>query len=181
LVSGSSPVRLGNAHPNIVPYQALATGDGHIILAVGNDAQFSRFCTVAGCPELADDGRFRTNADRVRNREELIPFIMDALKLRSSAEWIAAFEEAGVPCGPINTIAEVFANPQVQSRGMRVDVPHTVAGKIPLVGSPMKFSRSPLNDRLPPPQLGEHNDEVLAGMLGLASDELERLRAAGII
>jgi crotonobetainyl-CoA:carnitine CoA-transferase CaiB-like acyl-CoA transferase len=181
LVSGSSPVRLGNAHPNIVPYQALATGDGHIILAVGNDAQFSRFCTVAGCPELADDGRFRTNADRVRNREELIPFIMEALKLRSSAEWIAAFEEAGVPCGPINTIAEVFANPQVQSRGMRVDVPHTVAGKIPLVGSPMKFSRSPLNDRLPPPQLGEHNDEVLAGKLGLASDELERLRAAGII
>lgn len=181
LVSGSSPVRLGNAHPNIVPYQALATGDGHIILTVGNDAQFSRFCSVAGCSELADDERFRTNADRVRNRAVLIPFIMEALKRHSSAEWISAFEEAGVPCGPINTIAEVFANPQIQSRDMCVEVPHKVAGKIPLVGSPMKFSRSALNDRLPPPQLGEHNDEVLAGMLGLAGDELERLRAAGII
>ncbi len=181
LVSGSSPVRLGNAHPNIVPYQALATSDGHIILAVGNDAQFARFCAVADRPELAEDERFRSNADRVHNRAELIAIIMEVLKQRTRAEWIAALEEAGVPCGPINTIAEVFANPQVQSRGMRIDVPHTGAGHIPLVGSPMKFSWSPLNDRQAPPQLGEHNDEILKGMLGLADEELERLRGTGII
>ncbi len=181
LVSGCSPVRLGNAHPNIVPYQALATSDGHIILAVGNDAQFSRFCIEAGCPGLADDKRFRTNADRVYNRAELIPLIMEILKQRTRAEWIAAFEKAGVPCGPINTVAEVFDDPQVQSRGMRIDVPHTGAGQIPLVGSPMKFSRSPLNDRQPPPQLGEHNEEVLSGMLGLGEDERARLRADGVI
>jgi crotonobetainyl-CoA:carnitine CoA-transferase CaiB-like acyl-CoA transferase len=181
LVSGRSPERLGNAHPNIVPYQALATSDGHIILAVGNDGQFVRFCAVAGCPELADDERYGTNAARVRNRDELIPLIKELFRQRTSAEWIAALEHAGVPCGPINTIAEVFANPQVQSRGMRIDVPHNGSGQIPLVGSPMKFTRTPLNDRQPPPQLGEHNDEVLTGILGLGDDERERLRGAGVI
>ena len=181
LVSGSSPVRLGNAHPNIVPYQALATSDGHIILAVGNDSQFSRFCAVVECPELVNDERFRTNADRVCNRAILIPIIMAALKQRTSAAWLTAFEQAGVPCGPINTIAEVFANPQVQSRGMRVEVPHTAAGQIPLVGSPMKCFGAPLNDRQPPPRLGEHNDEVLSGMLGLTDEDLLRLKSAEII
>ncbi|MGB9082457.1 MAG: CaiB/BaiF CoA-transferase family protein [Desulfuromonadaceae bacterium] len=181
LVSGRSPERLGNAHPNIVPYQALATSDGHIILAVGNDGQFAKFCAVAGCPELADDERYGTNAGRVRNRDELIPLIKELFRQRTSAEWIAALEHAGVPCGPINTIAEVFANPQVQSRGMRIDVPHNGSGQIPLVGSPMKFTRTPLNDRQPPPQLGEHNDEVLTGILGLGDDERERLRGAGVI
>lgn len=181
LVSGCSPERLGNAHPNIVPYQALATSDGHIILAVGNDGQFARFCTVAGCPELADDERYRTNAGRVRNRAELIPVVAELLKQRTRAEWLAALEQAGVPCGPINTIEEVFANPQVQSRGMCIDVPHKGSGQIPLVGSPMKFSRAPLNDRRPPPQLGEHNDEVLTAMLGLGEDELARLRAVEVI
>lgn len=181
LVSGRSPERLGNAHPNIVPYQALATSDGHIILAVGNDGQFAKFCAVAGCPELADDERYGTNAARVRNRDELIPLIKELFRQRTSAEWIAALEHAGVPCGPINTIAEVFANPQVQSRGMRIDVPHNGSGQIPLVGSPMKFTRTPLNDRQPPPQLGEHNDDVLTGILGLGEDERERLRGAGVI
>jgi crotonobetainyl-CoA:carnitine CoA-transferase CaiB-like acyl-CoA transferase len=181
LVSGSSPERLGNAHPNIVPYQALATSDGHIILAVGNDGQFARFCAVAGCPELSADERFKTNADRVGNRGELIPIIKEILKQRTRAEWIAALEQAGVPCGPINTIAEVFANPQVQSRDMRIDVPHSGSGLIPLVGSPMKFSRQPLNDRQPPPLLGEHNEEVLTGRLGLDEDDWVRLRAAAVI
>jgi crotonobetainyl-CoA:carnitine CoA-transferase CaiB-like acyl-CoA transferase len=181
LVSGSSPERLGNAHPNIVPYQALATSDGHIILAVGNDGQFARFCAVAGCPELSADERFKTNADRVGNRGELIPKIKEILKQRTRAEWIAALEQAGVPCGPINTIAEVFANPQVQSRDMRIDVPHSGSGLIPLVGSPMKFSRQPLNDRQPPPLLGEHNEEVLTGRLGLDEDDWVRLRAAAVI
>jgi crotonobetainyl-CoA:carnitine CoA-transferase CaiB-like acyl-CoA transferase len=181
LVSGCSPERLGNSHPNIVPYQALATSDGHIILAVGNDAQYSRFCSVAGYPELAEDERFRTNAARVNNRAELMPIIIEIFKQRTRAEWIDALEQAGVPCGPINSIAEVFANPQVQSRGMRIDVPHNGSGQIPLVGSPMKFTRAPLNDRQPPPQLGEHNDEVLTGILGLDDEELALLRAANVI
>jgi crotonobetainyl-CoA:carnitine CoA-transferase CaiB-like acyl-CoA transferase len=180
LVSGHSPERLGNAHPNIVPYQALATGDGHIILAVGNDGQFSKFCSAAGFPELADDDRFLTNADRVHNRDVLIPFVSERLKQRTSAEWITVFERAGVPCGPINTVAEVFENPQVQSRGMRVDVPYKGAGMIPLVGSPMKFSRAVLDDRRSPPQLGEHTDELLAVMLGVGLDEQARLRAARV-
>jgi crotonobetainyl-CoA:carnitine CoA-transferase CaiB-like acyl-CoA transferase len=181
LVSGCSPERLGNSHPNIVPYQALATSDGHIILAVGNDSQFSRFCTVAGCPELAGDERFSTNACRVCNRTELMPIVIEIFKQRTRAEWIDALEQAGVPCGPINTIAEVFANPQVQSRGMSIDVPHKGSGQIPLVGSPMKFTRAPLDDRQPPPQLGEHNDEVLTGILGLDDDELALLRIAEVI
>lgn len=181
LVSGRSPERLGNAHPNIVPYQALATSDGHIILAVGNDSQFAKFCAVAGCPGLAEDDRFRTNADRVRNRATLIPLIVERLRQRTSAEWIAALEQSGVPCGPINTIAEVFDNPQVQSRGMRVHVQHNGAGEIPLVGSPMKFSRTPLDDRQPPPRLGEHNDEILHKVLGLGADDLTRLRSSGVI
>lgn len=181
LVSGRSPERLGNAHPNIVPYQALATSDGHIILAVGNDGQFAKFCAVAGCPELADDGRYITNAGRVRNRNRLIPVIEELFRGRTSAEWIAALEHAGVPCGPINTIAEVFANPQVRSRGMRIDVPHNGSGPVSLVGTPMKFTRTPLNDLQPPPQLGEHNDEILTGRLGVGSEERARLRRAGVI
>jgi crotonobetainyl-CoA:carnitine CoA-transferase CaiB-like acyl-CoA transferase len=181
LVSGHSPERLGNAHPNIVPYQALATSDGHIILAVGNDSQFSKFCSTAGCPEWADDGRFLTNADRVYNRDALIPLIVERLKQRTSSEWITAFERAGVPCGLINTVAEVFENPQVQARGMQVNVPHKRAGVIPLVGSPMKFSRAVLDDRRSPPLLGEHTDELLAVMLGVGSEEQARLRAAGVI
>lgn len=181
LVSGRSPERLGNAHPNIVPYQALATSDGHIILAVGNDGQFAKFCAVAGCPELAGDERYSSNADRVRNRDTLIPIIIDLFRQRTSSVWLAALEHAGVPCGPINTIAEVFANPQVQSRGMQIDVSHNGSGKIPLVGSPMKFTRTPLNDRRPPPQLGEHNDEILSGMLGLDDEEQAWLRVAKVI
>lgn len=181
LVSGSSPERLGNAHPNIVPYQALSTSDGHIILAVGNDDQFARFCGVANCPELADDERFRTNSGRVRNRAELMPIIMRLIKQRTRSEWITALERAGVPCGPINTIAEVFANPQVKARGMCVNVLHSGSGQIPLVGSPMKFSRSLLNDRTPPPQLGEHNSQVLSGILGLGVIDLTRLRTAEVI
>jgi len=181
LVSGHSPERLGNAHPNIVPYQALATSDGHIILAVGNDGQFAKFCAVAGFPELAEDERFRTNAARVNNRVELMPVIKGQIKQRTTVEWITLLEQEGVPCGPINNIAEVFANPQVQSRGMCIDVLHKEAGQIQLVGSPMKFSRAKLNDRLSPPKLGEHTDEVLAGILGLGDDELARLGSLKVI
>jgi crotonobetainyl-CoA:carnitine CoA-transferase CaiB-like acyl-CoA transferase len=181
LTSGSEPQRLGNAHPNIVPYQALATADGHIILAIGNDGQFRKFCGLAGCSELADDPRFVSNAARVENRKELIPIIEQALLQRDSADWIALLEGEGVPCGPINTLAEVFVDPQIEARQMRVELEHQRAGKVPLVGSPMKFSQTPVEYRQAPPLLGEHNTEVLVDLLGLSEQQRLRLVAEGII
>lgn len=181
LVAGTSPQRLGNAHPNIVPYQACPTADGYIILAVGNDGQFRKFCEVAQCPELAADARYATNEGRVRNRQELMPLIEQALKKRPSHDWISSLETAGVPCGPINTIAEVFANPQVKAREMRIELDHPAAGKIPLVGSPMKFSRTPVAYDLAPPLLGEHNAEVLGYWLGLPEEECRQLQEAGVV
>lgn len=181
LVSDCEPQRLGNAHPNIVPYQVLATADGHIILTVGNDEQFRKFCVVAGCSELADDQRYATNAARVENRKELIPLIELALQERDSANWFALLEEAGVPCGPINSLAEVFADPQTEARQMRIELEHQRAGKIPLVGSPMKFSQTPVEYHQAPPVLGEHNAEVLGQLLGLSEQEQLTLAADGII
>ena len=181
LISGKVPQRLGNAHPNIVPYQALATADGHMILAVGNDGQFRKFCSLAGCSELADDPRFVSNAARVENRTVLIPLLEQALRQRGSADWIALLEGAGVPCGPINTLAEVFDDPQVAARQMRIELDHQQAGKIPLVGSPMKFSRTPVEYLQAPPALGEHNAEVLGGLLGLSEQERLKLVAEGVV
>lgn len=181
LVAGASPQRLGNAHPNIVPYQACPTADGHIILAVGNDSQFRKFCVAAQCVELSEDERYATNEGRVRNRKELMPLVEQALKKRPSHEWIALLEGAGVPCGPINTIAEVFANPQLEARGMRIELAHPLAGKVPLVGNPMKFSGTPVKYDLAPPLLGEHNDEILNGLLGLCEKECRALETAGVL
>jgi crotonobetainyl-CoA:carnitine CoA-transferase CaiB-like acyl-CoA transferase len=181
LISGHAPQRLGNTHPNIVPYQAFATSDSHIILAVGNDDQFRRFCTVAGVPHLAEDPRYSTNADRVGNRETLIPFLSDRFKAHTKAWWIAELEKAGVPCGPINTLDEVFNDPQVQARSMRVTVEHPVAGPIPLVGTPMKFSATPAGTLQPPPLLGEHTAEVLEQLLGMDEDTIRELRNRGIL
>jgi crotonobetainyl-CoA:carnitine CoA-transferase CaiB-like acyl-CoA transferase len=181
LISGHAPQRLGNTHPNIVPYQAFATSDSHIILAVGNDDQFRRFCTVAGVPDLAEDPRYSTNADRVGNRETLIPFLSDRFKAHTKAWWIAELEKAGVPCGPINTLDEVFNDPQVQARSMRVMVEHPVAGPIPLVGTPMKFSSTPAGTLQPPPLLGEHTAEVLEQLLGMDEGTIRELRNRGIL
>ncbi len=181
LVSSTAPQRLGNAHPNIVPYQALATADGYIILTVGNDGQFRKLCRIAGCAELAEDPRFASNATRVANRKVLIPLLEQALRQHNSSEWISLMEAAGVPCGPINDIAEVFADPQVNSRQMRIELDHRNAGKIPLVGSPMKFSQTPVAYRQAPPLLGEHNVEVLGGWLGLSKQEQRELSKAGVI
>ncbi len=181
LISGNAPGRLGNAHPNIVPYQALSTADGHIILAVGNDGQFGKFCRLAGCAALATDARFATNAARVENRKLLIPLIEQALKQRGNVEWIALLEEAGVPCGPINTLTEVFNEPQVEARQMRIDLEHQSAGKVPLVGNPMKFSETPVEYSQAPPLLGEHTTEVLGELLGLSEQERLKLVAEGII
>jgi glutaryl-CoA transferase len=181
LISGQSPSRLGNAHPNIVPYQACPTADGHIILAVGNDRQFRKFCQVAACPELADDPRFATNAARVNHREELMSRLKPVLKSRPKAEWISQLEAAGVPCGPIHTLAEVFAHPQVEARQMRIELDHPQAGRVPLVGNPMKFSRTPLVYRQAPPILGEHNREVFQNLLQLSAEECRQLKETGVV
>ena len=162
LVGSVVPGRLGNAHPNIVPYQSFVAADGHLIVAVGNNGQFARFVTELGCPELASDARFETNQLRVANRESLIPILQRHMLERSKAEWLAAFERVQVPAGPINSVAEVFAEPQIQARGMQVNLPHPQNPNLQLVGNPIKLSRTPVKYHRPPPRLGEHTEEVLA-------------------
>ena len=180
LVSGKVPGRAGNAHQNIVPYQVFEVADGHLILAVGNDEQFRRYCAVAGCPELAADERYARNAGRVRHRAELVPVLAERMKSRPRADWLAALDAAKVPCGPINDLADVFADPQVLERGMRLPVPHPLSDRLELVASPMKLSATPVSLRCAPPLLGQHTDEVLAE-LGLDGAERARLRAQGVI
>ncbi|MGC2857765.1 CaiB/BaiF CoA transferase family protein [Novispirillum sp. DQ9] len=181
LTSGTPPARMGNAHPNIVPYQAFATQDGHMILAVGNDGQFKRFCAVAGRPEIAADARFATNADRVRNRAELVPLVAAMMAARTTDEWIAALEPEAVPCGPINTLDRVFADPQVRHRGMVSTLPHPTAGTVDLVSCPIKYSATPAGADTAPPLLGQHTDAVLRDLLGLDDSALASLRAAGVL
>jgi len=182
LVSGTSPVRMGNAHTAIVPYEVFASSDGHLILAVGNDGQFARFCEVAGRPELAADPRFAVNRDRVAHREILAPMVAEIMAARSTREWIADLEAAAVPCGPINTIAEVFEEPQAKARGLlHPALPHGSGGTVPGVASPLRFSKTPVTDQIAPPLLGEHTREVLARVLGLSEAELDALEAAGAI
>jgi crotonobetainyl-CoA:carnitine CoA-transferase CaiB-like acyl-CoA transferase len=180
LVSGNVPRRQGNAHANIVPYQVFNAADGQMVLAVGNDSQFAKFCAAAGC-ELAQDVRFRKNADRVRNRAVLVPLLDKVLHARTVEQWVALLEPLGIPVGPINNLAQVFAHPQVLSRGMRVDLPHPLSGSVPSVANPIKMSASPVRHELAPPMLGQHTLEVLRERLGLSEDELGQLRAGGII
>lgn len=181
LTSGKTPERLGNEHPNIVPYQSVATADGHIILAVGNDPQFGRLCDVIGHPELAKDERFATNKERVRNRKILIPFLDEIVQQRRSDEWLKMFDEANIPCGPINTIDKVFEDVQIQHRGMQLNVDHPVAGRIDMVANPIKFSKTPNDYELPPPLLGEHTDEVLTELLDLSEEKISELKRHGVI
>ena len=181
LVSGQAPERLGNAHPNIVPYQTFATADGHLILAVGNDAQFRRFCELAGCSGLADDARFASNPARVAHRAALIPLLDPILRSRTTQDWVGALEAAGVPCGPINRLNEVFEDPQVRHRGLRIDLPHPTAGSVPQVASPIRLSATPGECASPPPLLGQHTREILREWLGLPDAELARLRDDGVI
>jgi len=165
LTTGVPPQRLGNAHPNIVPYQDFPTADGDFILTVGNDGQFRRFCEVAGHPEWASDARFASNAQRVAHRAELIPLIRQATVFRTTAEWIIALERAGVPCGPINDLAQVFADEQIKARGVQITLPHALSGEVALVANPIRLSRTPVEYRTAPPMLGEHSAEVLADWL----------------
>jgi crotonobetainyl-CoA:carnitine CoA-transferase CaiB-like acyl-CoA transferase len=180
LATGVAPQRAGNAHQNIVPYQVFEVADGHLILAVGNDAQFARFCAVAGCSELAADPRFARNAGRVRDRAVLVPLLAARLKLKPRAEWLNALEEAKVPCGPINDLADVFADPQVRERAMTVDLPHPLSGSVRLVGSPIKLSATPVRYRRAPPLLGADSDAVL-DEFGFDPEAIAVLRAAGAI
>lgn len=181
LVSGRLPARWGNAHPQVVPYEVFATSDGHLILAVGNDGQFQRFCKVAGYPELAEEQRFATNPQRILHRAELIPIVAEIMRTRMKQEWIEALEAATVPCGPINNMKEVFEDAQVKHRGLRVDMDNTLGGTTPVVASPMRLSGTPVEYRLAPPTLGQHNAEVLGGLLGKSAAEIERLRGAGVL
>jgi formyl-CoA transferase len=181
LIGGEPPRRMGNAHPNVVPYQTFPTRDGDLILAVGNDGQFARLCEAAGIPEAATDPRFASNAARVAHREACAAAIAPAMKTRTTAEWVALLEPLGVPCGPINRLDQVFDNPQVKHRGLKIDVPHPLSGNVPLVANPIKFSRTPLAYDMPPPMLGQHTEEILRGLLGKSDAEITALRRSGII
>ena len=182
LVGGKIPRRLGTAHPNSVPYQVFPTGDGFIIIAANNDGQFERFCHAAGTPKLLEDPDFASNAQRVRNRDRLIPLIEAVTRTRGTDAWMEALESAGVPCAPVNTIDRVFSDPQVEARGMRIRMPHPLAGEdVRLVGSPMRLSRTPVSYRRAPPTLGQHTGEVLAEMLGLSEAERDALHEEGVI
>ncbi|MBT5013892.1 MAG: CoA transferase, partial [Rhodospirillaceae bacterium] len=171
----------GNAHSNIVPYQLFETADGHFILAVGNDAQFQRFCDFAGVSDLADDDRFNTNAQRIINREALIALLVPVLKTKASRHWLDGLAELGVPVGPVNTIAQVFEDPQVVHRGMKINMPHDLAGSVDLIASPIGMSETPVSYRRPPPTLGQHTDEVLSELLDMDADELEKMRRKGLL
>ena len=179
--SGRIPIRYGNAHAQVVPYEVFPTADGHIILAIGNDGQFKRFCEIARCPELAEESRFKTNSQRIVHRAELIPLIAEIMRTRSKQEWIEALEAATVPCGPINNMKEVFEDPQVRHRELRVDIPHPAGGTAPVVASPMRLSQTPVEYRIAPPLLGQHNDEIYRGLLGKSEGELAKLKSAGIV
>ncbi len=181
LATGVSPQRLGNAHPNIVPYQAFKTADGDVILACGNDNLFRKFCEVAGCQDLVRDPRFATNDQRVVHRAELDALLAAIFAKRTTRDWVEALEAAGVPNGPINTLEQVFAEPQAVARGLRLELAHPTAGKVSLVRSPMRFSATPVEHERPPPLLGEHTDEILRGLLGLSDGEIAKLRAEGAI
>jgi crotonobetainyl-CoA:carnitine CoA-transferase CaiB-like acyl-CoA transferase len=183
LATGEDPPRLGNQHPNIVPYQVFATADGHIVLSVGNDATFRRFCESFGCAHLLEDARFATNAARVQNRALVADTLAEILRAQPSAWWLERLEALGIGCGPINRLSQVFADPQVQARGMVIEMPHAdvEGGKVKLIANPVRLSATPVDYRLPPPRLGEHTEEVLGGLLGLQAAEIAGLRERGVV
>jgi crotonobetainyl-CoA:carnitine CoA-transferase CaiB-like acyl-CoA transferase len=181
LHTGAAPGRIGNDHPNVVPYRDFPTADGHMMLAVGSDAQFAKFAAIAGRSEWAQDPRFATNADRVKHREVLVPLVREVTATRPTRAWIDALEREGVPCGPIYTVPQLFQDPQVEARGMKTTMDHPVAGRIPLVASPIRLSETPVEYRLPPPVLGQHTREVLQDLLGMDPQRIARLEEGGVV
>lgn len=175
MTSGVAPKRAGNAHQNLVPYQVFAAADGHLIVAVGNDSQFRNYCGAIGLPELSADPRFSTNPQRVKNRAELVPLLTERMATGARDHWLSALEGVGVPAGPINTLDQVYEDPHVLARGMKRELPHPAAGKVPMASSPLKFSDSPVEYRRPPPMLGEHTAQILAEKLGLSAEEIQAL------
>jgi crotonobetainyl-CoA:carnitine CoA-transferase CaiB-like acyl-CoA transferase len=181
LVTGEIPRRYGNAHANMVPYQVFATADGHIIVAAGNDGQWQRVCQALDRPDLARDERFATAAGRIVNHDALIPELERTMLNRPSGEWLERLEEHGIPAGPINDYAQVFADPQVRHRRLRVDIPRPDGGAMPAVASPFRLSGTPVEYRMPAPALGQHTEELLRKLLGKSREDLDRLREAGVI
>ena len=181
LHSGVAPQRMGNAHPNTVPYQDFPTADGHMILATGNDGQYTRFCEAAGHPEWASDPRFARNTGRLQHRDVLIPLLRSATVQRTTADWIALLEKAGVPCGPINSIADVFADPQVRARGLQMAMPHAGGADVALVANPIRLSDTPVQYREAPPQLGQHTRAVLHDILKMNDEDIDALQSKGAL
>jgi crotonobetainyl-CoA:carnitine CoA-transferase CaiB-like acyl-CoA transferase len=181
LVSGTAPPRMGNAHPNIVPYQTFATQDGHIIIAVGNDRQFREYCRIIGVPDLAGDPRFATNRDRVVNRAALIPLLAEPMKARTTVEWVLALEDAAVPCGPINDIPQVFADPQVLARGLKISLDRADGVATPGVANPIRYSATPVSYSRPAPPLGDSTNEILSALLSLTPDKIDELKRKGVV
>ena len=180
LVGGKVPQRLGNAHPNIVPYQTFETADSHIIMAVGNDRQYTEYCRIIDAPELAS-APYDTNRGRVENRNALVPMLVPLMKQRMTSEWVKAFEAAAVPCGPINTIDQVFANEQVLARGMQIGMTREDGVQVPGVANPVLFSQTPLEYSAPSPKLGAATALILERVLGMNNDEIAKLRANGSV
>ncbi len=183
LTSGDNQHRLGNAHPNLVPYQVFQTSDSFFVLTVGNEIQFRKFCEFAGAPELPEDPRFKTNTDRVKNRKILAPMLNELTQRNSTQFWLEGLEKLQVPCGPVNTIKDVFDDPQIQHREMEISMPHPLSGKgdVSLIGSPVKMSATPVSYRHAPPTLGQHTNEILAEMLGMDEEEYKELAQKGVV
>ena len=179
--TGKSPARIGNLHPNIVPYQPFRTADGNVIVACGNDNLYRRLCDVIGRPDLVSDPRFATNGKRVENRSEMTRILAEIFLTRTTKDWVAALEAAGVANGPINTVAQVYEEPQVIARNVRIELDHPVAGKLSGVASPMRFSDTKIEYHRAPPTLGQHTDEVLRERLGMSEQDVAELRAKGLI
>ena len=181
LVGGSVPGRQGTAHPSIVPYQVMPAADGYFMLAVGNDAQFARLCEVIGEPQLASDPRYATNPARVVHRDALVPYLQQRLRMRTAAAWLEALQHAMVPANPVNRIDQVFDDPQVQARGLRITLPHAGGGEVAMVRNPLKFSATPLQYTQAAPVLGQHTTQVLEEVLAIGEAQLQRLRGQGVI
>ena len=181
LIGGTVPQRTGNGHPNLVPYQPFPASDGEFVVAVGNDRQFRELCHCIGMAELGDDSRFKTNADRVRSRRELVGILSRVFRERETRYWLQRLEAHAIPCSKINDIKEVFDDPQVKSRGMRIDLAHRTAGSVPQVANPIRFSESRTGYRNAPPELGQHSHEVLERLLGYNAETLSALARDGVI